>query len=326
MNITAGILSKPSTGQVANLVVQVVEELWQKGYDLQKAGMGWVVKEPLASKKIELASDAELFDYAAKRVKTNIPSAVVRNPEVPLSSLAATYTENVLPANIVPRHETGSASVALVMPTPVRNSRFRFGLLTMLALVIAGLVLGFGMNSHAVHESQHLLETGGKSEKASGPVSTGEKNQQPTSKNDVSNGLPPPQQQQRQPVDIEQAVHVSETIPTERDSSVTENDLTIPAEACVSRLREVFQASNLRPLANRRNPQSETCYVIQGKEHCPYLSGGRVTINFANGMQSPITVFACDIDVKQRSVTSLRVVDINPDIVRFLMTEEAGGT
>jgi len=340
MNSTSGTLNLNMRPPVSEAIGQVVEELWQKGYDLKKAGMGWVVREPLGASKIELASDHELLEFVGGGYKL-----AIHRPE----SHMGTESYHVTPINAASiaasPHPVRQASPRLsAPPLPVAASseslslkqlmldtwqefvptRFRYWIAFALAIPF---VLILAAESWRWYE-QWMLATPNDA-KAVAQV--------------TPVGLPPVPLEgspdDRAPVESKPAVTMLSNatrfndqpqpavllsvLPVKANKLANPQDLTLFADQCAIQLKERFSSGPLVLMVNAQARRATVCYVVDGNTHCPYVSQGRATLNYLDVESNPPNVYACDIDVNTNAVGNLRLIEANPDIVRFLTTHGA---
>jgi hypothetical protein len=65
--------------------------------------------------------------------------------------------------------------------------------------------------------------------------------------------------------------------------------------------------------------------LIHGREHCPYFSAGQPVFTFLDRSSSLSRAGACDLDVEGKSLSNLRILETNPDILLFLVNGGAPG-
>ncbi|GAB1393977.1 hypothetical protein MASR1M60_21410 [Rhodocyclaceae bacterium] len=337
MNGTSGTFNLDMRPAASEAIAQIVEDLWQKGYDLKKAGMGWVVREPLGADKIELASDHELLAFVGGgyklpfRVPENCPSSPPQNEaRSRAASIAATPPP---PRQSSPRSaaRTPAPAPALVLPEPfgLRQlmqetwqafvpQQFRrwllFSLIGLFVLI-------------AVSESRRWQDGGLSAVPDAVPIvqalpvevapmpgtaipaqrdAAELRTTPPLLSNALRIGDPP---QSSVPLSV---------LPVKTSKPVNPQDLTVFADQCAIRLMERFASGPLALMVNAQARRATVCYTVDGNTHCPYVSQGRATLNYLDVESNPPLVYACDIDVSANAVGNLRLIESNPDIVRFL--------
>lgn len=307
---------------------QIVEGLWQKGYDLKKAGMGWVIREPLGSQKVELSSDNELLEFVSKGYKTDY-YPTQNPPPIPATRLSENYQEaSFTEREIKPRQFSPDP---IVLPGDNRKNLLaqvsRRHMVILLALLAACalawwagselLVSSTGGKEHALPESQNGEQN------ASQEISTG-----------VEDSAESIQRQGMRSVTLltnaervispkkteEPMIRVADSAkPTHQN-----RDLSVFAEHCKDKLKERFGLGSLSLLINVQGRHADNCYVIDEVEHCPYVSRGQATLNFIDDHSASSDVYACDIHLEKGIFGNFRRINANPDIVRFIIGETSG--
>jgi hypothetical protein len=293
MDTTAGFTDIPCSSLAEGSIQRVVEGLWQKGYDLRKAGAGWVVREPLGGSGIHLASDGDLIEYANRgykacpapaKTQTQRESSTSRAQVKPLVSA---FPVDEFDAKIAgPKVNTmaflGGGAIVILLSIwtgslfsqsgnfPNRSSSGEQG----------SEVVRIQKNGHVIHSPENDLAQRERPALAA-------------------------------PGNAESVVSA--------DSKVDSKDLSSVSEQCVHQLEKLLGAKSPSLFINSRSSQLENCYLINGKEHCPYLSGHVAMLNYRDGSEAGQKVYACDVDLVSRTTGNVRLVPVNPDIVRFML-------
>jgi hypothetical protein len=330
MNTATGSLIADVSGRAGELE-QIVEGLWQKGYDLKKAGMGWVIREPLGSQKVELSSDRELIEFVSRGCKRDSQPVKIFPAPQTLPTLQidkeASFTEiaeSARQSSPVPAVHSSIKKENLLAKLDQRRL-FLWTALLLFAVSFTVWYLVAGREAAPIGaEEVAYLER-----QQNDPGSSS----QHSSDKDVDPALSYQRDSERPAALLTNAGRVSApgkmsepmiAVPEFSAMLHRQLDLSLFAEHCKGRLKERFGLGSLSLLINVQGRHAEACYVIDGLEHCPYVSRNQMTLNFVDDHSAASDVYACDIHLGKGMIGNFRRINANPDIVRFIIGETSG--
>lgn len=288
------------------LAQRIVEELWQKGYDLQQFGAGWIVREPLGGSPVQLASDAELVNYASGRARC----APARMDLMPIPTVAALPAASQLPV-VAPHGEQNSTPVE---PPELWLASWKPGK-PLLRLISGCFILGIlltvvGMMSR--HRSAPSAD------EALVPAEVTQ-----ATPNSTKNAATLPPQSPEKTWQIEEVSATSGAAGSKSAAVKGAEDMSVASALCISQLQERFSARAPTLIPSPKNQSGESCYAIDGREHCPYHARGQAVFLYVDAPESGTKTYACDVSVSQMTIGNIRQVKVDPGIVRFLVSENA---
>lgn len=300
-----------------SLIHRVVEELWQKGYDLKLSETGWVVREPLGSHHVSFASDSDLIDYAAGRTSHTPPQSLsVEDSEKQgvLSSSASSSCVNssssLAPTSCEVSKDIDDSETVLL--ASVQQDKIA------VKLVLGCFILGFLLTANGIffkslnfqsEEVDPVLATtqgtGGADPAANVAISQKSTVQKSLTVDDESN-----QFRLAAANSSNSGVRVSEV-----------DDWNSASKVCIAQLEERFSARAPVLIHSQKNQPGETCYFIDGRDYCPYHSRGQAIFLYVDAADANAKTYACDVNIANMSIGNLRVVKADPGIVKFLVSE-----
>jgi hypothetical protein len=302
--------------------------------------MGWIVREPLGADKIELASDHELLEFVGGGYKlaihapenqksadpyrgTQISAATIAAPPPPVRQASPRLSAPPLTEG-APAESLSLKQLMLDTWQEFVPARFRYWIVFALAVPIALILAAESWRWY----DQRILDTAN-GVKAVLQVTPAEADQAPVAKPNDQHALV-----ELQPAlttlsnaarfnDQPQPTLPLKVLPVKANKLANPQDLTLFADQCAIHLMELFHSGPLALMVNAQARRATVCYVVDGKTHCPYVSQGRATLNYLDVESNPPNVYACDIDVSANALGNLRLIEANPDIVRFLTANGA---
>lgn len=295
--------------QYDDLVVQIAEELWQKGYDIQRNDKGWIVKKPIVGEIIQLASDVDLLKYSVGRVKCVVPEIALKKQKD-----YASITQPESCSDITQKYESViSKSSTPETYKPLIRAWVMNGALPLLLVIALGTLVVIGILTLGILSKEH-----GELSVSGLTADSGQKSVNANPSEEVI------------PRSDHPKIGKSESLDpfygggnTETDIKQSNTDLSDVIGRCILQLRGRFKVDNLSLLISPRSSRDEECFEILSKEHCPYQNKGRVVLIYIDKNSPSLATYACDVNVNRNSIESMRVVQTNPDVVRFLLTEAA---
>lgn len=281
-------------------IEQIAEELWQKGYDLRKANAGWSLREPMGGRSVTLASDAELLEYAAGRVTATIAPAPAERTG-PLGVTASDATPGSLPTS---SPQAGRAW----------RQRAFYAAAGMAGLCI---VLGVWLSLRSDPDPSaqaHMIA--GSSTAPAGPVEASQQRGHAVPAAEAE-----PAASDKSPTGGTSGAIAATTV----DAAQNGRDVSGLSDRCIADLKQKFGTGDLSLLVRNRSSQTDICYVVHGREHCPYFSAGHAVFNYLALGGSLEQAGVCDLDVGANAIGNLRVIKTNPDIVQFLINGATPG-
>ena len=280
-----------------SLVFQIAEELWQKGYDLRRSGPSWIIKEPLSNTVVNLACDAELFKYAAGRVNSPLPEITIEpTKQFPAQPLPA--SDGVSPSD--PNDTTQPTVTHSNWLPPELTSCFKPSGYVMGAVISIAILVSLwkAMTTSPTNQTPELKEQHAAASQSLDKF---------TRPDETVPAIP----------------REKESAPAESSGSGNEvedkRNLAEYSNKCAELLKRSFGAKSPSLLVSPRRSLSETCHIINGKEHCPYIANEQATLNYMDQDRGPNSLYACDVDFRLGIAGGARAVPADLDIVRFLL-------
>lgn len=287
---------QPTTG---SQIEKIAEDLWLKGYDLQRTEFGWTVREPLGARTIQIGSDAELVDFAVGRFNSP-PKQKTTERASDSSRLAQPVEMHCAP---LPKKISNLISLGFQLKPKLLMI---IGTTTLVILIGIGFLLK-GLKS-APPESPPMNESTGKAGPHQGKPSA------PTSLQSLERTWTVEPDQGTESFQVKGSI-LGMTQQSDR------NDLTAASKLCMLQLQSRFSTGDLSLLPAPRSQSGETCYQVDGMDYCPYHSRGLAIFLYMDTQGAQTRTYGCDINVGSAKIGNLRVVNADPRIVRFLAVQ-----
>ena len=316
--IAAATLELSASNSMDPVIKRVVEELWQKGYDLQQSGAEWVVREPLGSKAVRLASDNDLIGYAAGRTRCIPPQMLsVAKPDnrVALSEPERVPDHHSSPPADAPapfleikvQDDQDALTWASWFPGKYA-SKWVLSCFIIGGLLVIKSIFSAGYFSPSVEEHPAVTV----------PIEV----KADTHKNAVAPQNPPQKTWAVVDTGNYSGSATASTLNSGGRVSVTE-DVSTASQLCVAQLQERFSARAPVLIPSSQSLPGEICYSIEGSDYCPYHSRGQAVFLYVDSLEASAKTYGCDVNVGNMTISNVRVVKADPGIVKFLVSESS---
>lgn len=345
MSIASHPMSSDLSETANGLTERIVEDLWQKGYDLKRAGLGWIIQEPLGSKKIELSSDVDLIRFASSGGRRQEGATIIdehRPPQIETTLMAAVSISPLVDDAVEPAIVADSVSAPryfllfladllawfwkMRWMNGLHRVRARVWQPTTQALLATGVLLLLGSAWWNSREPDRNVEQDGiwaasielAPVQAISSLSSTRVSAVPE---EVAEAVSLVRSNSDRVVSRTVAVEPLHLLPEVSVGNSDVRDLSLYSERCMEGLKQRFGLTTLTLLVNVEGRHAGECYLISGVEHCPYVSRGQATLNYLDGVAGQPAVYACDLNLDKGAYGNLRHIKANPDIVRFITSD-----